>query len=116
MTSDIVLGAIVKNAPAGTVLNYTVTLSDSTIIGIYGDVAFIDGVAKLSIKSGSEFKATGLPIDITYEVTCEAPENCLITSINESGVTYGAESHVVFVCVFYEAEVEIENPVTSDDK
>ncbi|MDC9240049.1 DUF7601 domain-containing protein, partial [Clostridioides difficile] len=54
--------------------NFTVTLSDKTISGVYGDLKFTDGVATFTLKNGESKTATNLPAGIDYEVT-ETEEN-----------------------------------------
>lgn len=51
--------------------HFTVTLSDTSISDTFGDMIFIDGVADFTLKHGESKEATGLPSDITYEVTEE---------------------------------------------
>ena len=50
---------------------FTVTLSDKTINGAYGDMSFTDGVATFTLKHGESKTAKDLPNGITYEVTEE---------------------------------------------
>ena len=54
--------------------NFTVTLSDKAISGVYGDLEFSDGVATFTLKNGESKIATNLPAGIDYEVT-ETEEN-----------------------------------------
>ncbi len=49
--------------------SFTVTLSDTTINGTYGDMSFTNGVATFTLKGGESKTATGLPDGITYVVT-----------------------------------------------
>ncbi len=48
--------------------HFTVSLSDTTINGTYGDMTFVDGVAEFTLKHGENKTATGLPPGITYTV------------------------------------------------
>ena len=58
------------NAPiAGKEFRFTVTLSDTTITGTYGEMNFTNGVATFTLKNSESKTATGLPNGITYEVT-----------------------------------------------
>lgn len=58
------------NAPvAGAEFSFTVTLSDTSIIGTYGEMTFTNGVATFILKNGESKTATDLPNGITYEVT-----------------------------------------------
>ena len=64
----------------------TVTLSDQTITGTYGDFSFTAGKAETTIKDGETKKAAGLPTGITYTV---------VETDNEGfTVTYGGETSV----------------------
>ena len=49
--------------------HFTVTLSDQTISGMYGDMEFTDGVAAFTLEHGESKTAAGLPAGVTYEVT-----------------------------------------------
>ena len=49
--------------------NFTVTLSDTSISDIYGDMSFKDGVATFTLKHGEQKTATGLPAGISYTVS-----------------------------------------------
>ena len=61
--------------------NFTVTLSDDSIDGSYGDMSFTKGVATFSLKHGQSKTASGLPEGITYEVTeAEANKDGYVTS------------------------------------
>ena len=61
--------------------NFTVTLSDDSIDGSYGDMSFTKGAATFSLKHGQSKTASGLPDGITYEVTeAEANKDGYVTS------------------------------------
>ena len=49
--------------------NFTVTLGDTSISDIYGDMSFKDGVATFTLKHGEQKTATGLPAGIDYFVS-----------------------------------------------
>ena len=51
------------------VFHFTVTLSDNTLSGTYGDMTFTDGKAEIELKHGESQTAANLPAGITYEVT-----------------------------------------------
>lgn len=60
---------------------FTVTLSDDSIDGSYGDMSFTKGAATFSLKHGQSKTASGLPEGITYEVTeAEANKDGYVTS------------------------------------
>ncbi len=48
--------------------HFTVTLSDTSVSGTFGDLTFTNGTANVTLKHGETKTATGLPIDITYTV------------------------------------------------
>ena len=54
--------------------NFTVTLGNTEINGVFGEMTFVDGVATFVLKHGESKIATGLPSGITYSVT-EAEAN-----------------------------------------
>ena len=61
--------------------HFTVTLSDTSINGTYGDLTFVNGVAELSLRHGEEKTAAGLPAGIAYMVTeAEANQNGYTTT------------------------------------
>ncbi len=65
---------------------FTVTLSDSTVEGVYGGMTFAGGIAHVVLKAGETATATRLPEGITYTVT-EAPvEDFTQSATGDSGV------------------------------
>lgn len=64
---------------------FTVTLSDSSIDGAYGDMTFNGGVAKFSLKHGDHMTATGLPTGTMYVVTEDANGEYTVTSTGRVG-------------------------------
>ena len=61
--------------------HFTVTLSDTSINGTYGDLTFVNGVAEFSLRHGEEKTAAGLPAGIAYTVTeAEANQNGYTTT------------------------------------
>ena len=67
---DLVVTKTVAGNAASTTkeFTFTVTLSDTTISGPFGDMTFADGVAEFTLKHNESKTATGLPAGITYEV------------------------------------------------
>ena len=51
---------------------FTVTLSDETINGQYGDVAFINGVASFALADGESVAIAGLPDGVEYTVVSQS--------------------------------------------
>ncbi len=61
--------------------HFTVTLSDTTLYGDYGEMTFNAGIAEFTLKHGESLTATGLPARITYTVEeAEANEDDYTTS------------------------------------
>ncbi|MBQ4289551.1 MAG: hypothetical protein II749_06320, partial [Clostridia bacterium] len=65
--------------------SFTVTLSDTTITGTYGDMEFKNGVATFTLKDGEEKIAEGLPSEITYKVEEEEDDRFSIETDNDEG-------------------------------
>lgn len=66
--------------------SFTVTLSDPSVNGTYGDLTFVNGVASLTLKHGQSAVAVGLPAGITYTVTETVPEGYVVSGSNQTGV------------------------------
>lgn len=67
------------------VFHFTVTLSDESINGTYGDMEFINGKAEFTLTDGESKTATNLPYDITYEVVeAEADQDGYTTTSTEA--------------------------------
>ncbi len=64
---------------------FTVTLSDTSINGTYGDLTFVDGVASFTLRHGESVTATGLPEGIEYTVEETAANGYNTTSESASG-------------------------------
>ena len=78
--SLIIHKAVVSKLPADldpeeTKYTITITLDDTTITNKYGDVQFTDGVATVELGHDESVTIKGLPADIGYTVSEEAPEN-----------------------------------------
>ncbi len=72
--------------------HFTVTLNDTSINGIYGDMTFKNGVPEFTLKHGESKTATGLPDGVQYTVTeDEANQNNYTTSSSGSSGTISAE-------------------------
>ena len=65
--------------------NFTVTLSDTTIEGMFGGVEFQGGVATFTLKDGESKAATGLPTGITYKVEEATAAGFITTMTGETG-------------------------------
>ena len=99
------------------VFHFTVTLSDKTVNGTYGDMEFVDGVAELSLKHGETADASGLPAGITYTVTeAEANQDGYTTTAEgETGVIEsGSRAEASFINHKDGESVEPDNPDDPD--
>ena len=65
--------------------DFTVTLSDTTINGTYGEMTFVNGVATFALKHGESKVAQDLPADIEYEVSESSYPNYEVVKSNEAG-------------------------------
>ena len=69
---------------------FTVTLSDTSLSGTFGDMIFTNGVATFTLKHGESRTAVGIPSGTTYTVTeAEANQDGYVTKAN------GAEGTIV---------------------
>ncbi|MCH5198343.1 MAG: Cna B-type domain-containing protein, partial [Oscillospiraceae bacterium] len=64
---------------------FTVTLSDTSITGQYGDMYFNEGVANFTLRHGQTKTARELPTGITYKVKEETVEGYTVTSTGTTG-------------------------------
>jgi hypothetical protein len=90
---DLVVTKTVEgNAPiADAEFSFTVTLSDTSITGTYGEMNFENGIATFTLKNGESKTASNLPNGITYEVT-EADytsEGYVTTKTDDTGTIVG---------------------------
>ena len=93
MISNIVTGT---DANADDVFTFTLTLDDSTISGVYGDIVFTDGVAEFTLKGGESITAVGLPAGTGY--TLEETDNGYnVSYTNEIGTIPENDTAVVTV-------------------
>ena len=63
---------------------FTVTLSDTSINGTYGEMEFVNGVAEIRLRHGESATASGLPAGIGYRISEE--------DVSENGYTTWAEN------------------------
>lgn len=64
---------------------FTVTLSDTTVQGVYGDMTFQNGVATFTLSHGQSVLATGLPAGINYTVEEADNEEYTVTATGDTG-------------------------------
>ena len=67
--------------------NFTVTLEDTNVNGVYGDMMFYSGVAHFPLKHGDSATALGLPAGVSYHV-----REALDEEYNTS--SYGADGKI----------------------
>ena len=86
-------------AESGREFDFTVTLGDASVSGVYGDMSFAGGKAVFSLKGGESRTAAGLPAGISYTVT-EADytaEGYKTTASGDTGIiTDGKTAAAVF--------------------
>lgn len=66
-------------------MNLSVTLSDTSVNGMYGDIEFINGTATFVLKHGESKTAYGLPAGIQYQVTEQAVEGYTLNAVGDTG-------------------------------
>lgn len=79
--------------------HFTVTLSDTSISGTYGDMEFKDGVATFALKHGESKTASGLPVGVTYTAAeQEANQDGYTTTATGTGGTIaeGVTAEAIF--------------------
>ena len=64
---------------------YTVTLSDKTINGKYGEMEFKNGVSIFKLRDNESKEAIGLPANVEYEIIESDNEGYEVTSSNSTG-------------------------------
>ncbi len=97
-TGNLSVEKIVSGNAADTnkAFTFTVTLSDNTINGTYGDMEFKNGIATFTLKHNERKTAIGLPIGITYTVTESDNDGYTVESQNESGIISADHTYVKF--------------------
>ncbi len=66
---------------------FTVTLSDRTLNGTYGDIVFTNGAAEFTLRDGESKTVTGLPENITYTVSERDNSGYTVTINGKSGAS-----------------------------
>ena len=76
---------------------FTLTLSDKTVNGTYGDLKIVGGIAVFTLKHGQAIRVSGLPTGLTYTVSETAAEGYTSSGTNPMGtITEGAALEVRF--------------------
>ncbi|WP_058985560.1 DUF7601 domain-containing protein [Hugonella massiliensis] len=77
--------SVVGEANSQTAFTFTVTLSDTSINGTYGDMTFTNGVASVTLKAGESATATHLPAGTSYQVAETSNADYASTATGASG-------------------------------
>ncbi len=98
----IITKEVVNDNSDNTKFNFNITLRNEKgepLHGrnVFGDTAFENGRATVSIASGGTYRITGIPIGWLYLVEEEANENYSVTSVGASGVIMGEQTTVHFI-------------------
>ena len=101
LTGDLIVQKIIAGNAASTnkEYNFKVTLFDTSINGLYGDMTFVNGVAEFTLKGGERVFAKNLPAGVKYTVTEDdySSEGYVTTKTNYTGViTYNNEIQATF--------------------
>ena len=95
ITGDLIISKVVTGnaAEPNRDFNFTVSLSDQTIDGTYGNLEFINGVANFTLKHNESKTASGLPVNVTYQVaeTEANQDGYTTTSVGEKGTIVEGE-------------------------
>lgn len=95
--------------------HFTVTLSDSSISGTYGDMIFTNGATNFTLKHDEVKKASGLPVGITYEVTETVADAYTSTSTGETGTISATKAEAVFTNTRKTGGLKVTKTVVSAD-
>ena len=72
-------------ADAAQAFTFTVTLSDTTVSGEFGDMAFEEGIATFTLKGGESVTAEGLPAGVSYIVAESDNDGYEVTKTGDTG-------------------------------
>lgn len=100
-----------ENAEYDRSFAFTVTLNDTSINGVYGDMTFENGVAQFTLKHGETAAAPGLPSGIAYKVGEASVEGYTISAEGETGeIPQNGSVEAAFVNTAEEEEPELPDP------
>lgn len=77
--------SVVGETNSATAFTFTVTLGDTSLNGTYGDMAFTNGVATVTLKAGQSATATHLPVGTSYQVAETSNADYASTATGASG-------------------------------
>lgn len=83
--SLVVSKSVVGETNSTTAFTFTITLGNTGINGTYGDMAFTNGVATVTLKAGESAKAEHLPAGTTYQVAETSNADYASTATGTSG-------------------------------
>ena len=92
---------------------FTVTLSDTSVTGTYGQMEFTNGVATFTLKHNQTKKAIGLPGDITYTVTESGNEGYKVYSTNATGKLVDGKNSTATFTNYITKTLKIEKEVVN---
>lgn len=108
-------------AEEGKAFTFQVTLSDTTISGVYGaddvtGMTFAGGIANFTLQNGETRTATDLPAGITYTVTEQTEEGYLTVKTGETGtITSGGMAQAEFTNTRSTSHKTEETPGDGED-
>ncbi|MCR4839773.1 MAG: DUF5979 domain-containing protein [Eubacterium sp.] len=107
---------VVSNVAADKQKNFTftVTLSDTTISGTYGDMTFTNGVATFTLKDGESKTATGLPTTVQYTVTEQDDAEFITTASGDTGAISVDQAEAEFTNTKNEGTLKITKTIKGD--
>ena len=93
--------------------NFTVTLSNKTISGTYGDMTFTDGVAVFTLKHSESKTASGLPVGIYYSVEESGNSEYKVTTSGKTGVIKDGEMAIASFNNYKEISDKLDDTTNS---
>ncbi|RHO53358.1 hypothetical protein DW091_19620 [Eubacterium sp. AM05-23] len=114
-TGDLTVSKVVSGNAGETdkAFNFTVTLSDKTISGTYGDMTFTDGVAAFTLKHGESKTASGLPVGIYYSVEESGNSEYKVTTSGKTGVIKDGEMAIASFNNYKEISDKLDDTTNS---
>ena len=94
--------------------SFTVTLSDNTVSGTFGDMTFDEGVATFELTDGQTAKAEGLPQGVTYTVTEKAGDGFTTEKDGDTGTISDTAATAEFTNTRDEGKLTVKKTVVSD--
>ena len=98
---------------ASRTFEFTVTLSNTTINGSYGEMTFENGVATFSLQDGEQKTAEGLPSGTTFTVTQTSVEGFDTTKEGDTGTISTTASTAAFTNTRETGNLTVSNELVS---